>query len=87
MGRRGGTRPSAGRPPGSRGVIRAIVEKLACERPTAAMILSQIDEAGVWGELLNCDDKRIQLDSIKYLTDRRDVALDETFSTAEGLVD
>jgi predicted DNA-binding ribbon-helix-helix protein len=38
----------------------------------AAEILGTVDETGIWGELLSCDDPRIRLDCLKYLTDRRD---------------
>ena len=72
MGQRGGARPGAGRPRGGRGVIRAIVQKLAVERPTAAMILSQIDENGVWRRHLTSEDSAISLKALVYLTDRRD---------------
>jgi hypothetical protein len=61
-----------GRPPGTRGVIRAIVQKLAVERPTAAMILSQIDESGLWRRHLTSEDSAISLKALVYLTDRRD---------------
>jgi hypothetical protein len=38
----------------------------------AAEILGTVDEVGLWGQLLSCDDPRIRLDCLKYLTDRRD---------------
>ena len=56
MGQRGGKRRAAGRKKGSKAVIHAIVETLAyVEKPTAAMILAQIDETGLWKRHLNVE--------------------------------
>jgi hypothetical protein len=63
----GGKRPGAGRKPKK---ISTIVKKLP--KDTAAMILSEINENRAWLDLLQSDDLRIRLESLKYLTDRRD---------------
>lgn len=60
---RGGARPGAGRKPKPLVPLR---------KAMAGEILSTVDEVGLWGQLLSCDDPRIRLDSLRYLTDRRD---------------
>lgn len=63
MSSRGGCRPGAGRrkkPP------------VLVKKKTAESILSEVDEAALWHELLRSEDQRIVLASLKYLTDRRD---------------
>jgi hypothetical protein len=60
---RGGSRSGAGRKP------KALVP---LRKAMAEEILSSVDEIVLWGELLSCDDPRIRLDTLKYLTDRRD---------------
>jgi len=60
---RGGARPGAGRKPKAMVVLR---------RALADQILGSTDEFELWRELLSCDDYRIRLDTLKYLTDRRD---------------
>ena len=44
----------------------------ALDRVTAAEILATQDECKLWDRMLNCDDDRLALDALKYLTDRRD---------------
>jgi hypothetical protein len=65
MQQRGGNRPGAGRKPRT---INAIAKKLP--KDTAALILAEIKANQKWVELANDKDKRIQLDVLKYLTDR-----------------
>ena len=60
---RGGSRLGAGRKPKPLVLLR---------KAMAEEILSSVDEVGLWAELLSCDDPRIRLDCLKYLTDRRD---------------
>lgn len=38
----------------------------------AEEILGSVDEMALWGALLSSRDERIRLDSLKFLTDRRD---------------
>ena len=38
----------------------------------AEEILGSVDEKALWGRLLSSADDRIRLDTLKYLTDRRD---------------
>jgi hypothetical protein len=67
MAGKGGVRPGAGRKPNR---IKPIADKIT--RTSAELILSAINERGVWLELVKDDDARIRLDAMKYLTDRRD---------------
>ena len=60
---RGGARLGAGRKPKPMLVLR---------KAQAEQILGTVDEFELWRELLSCDDYRIRLDTLKYLTDRRD---------------
>lgn len=41
-------------------------------RVTAAEILATQDECKLWDRMLNCEDDRLALEALKYLTDRRD---------------
>jgi len=58
----GGVRKGAGRKP----------ESNVMKKATAGEILSEVDEVELWKQLLNSSNKRIALDALKYLTDRRD---------------
>jgi len=60
---RGGARLGAGRKPKPMLVLR---------KALAEQILGSVDEFELWRELLCCDDYRVRLDTLKYLTDRRD---------------
>jgi hypothetical protein len=56
-------KPNMGRPP------KAITQKRGMQ---AAEILAAVNEVALWKECLECDDVRVKLDALKYLTDRRD---------------
>jgi len=60
---RDGARRRAGRKPKAMVLMR---------KALAEQILGTVDEFDLWRELLTCDDLRIRLDTLKYLTDRRD---------------
>ena len=70
---RGGARLGAGRKPKPMLVLR---------KAQAVQILGTVDEFELWRELLCCEDLRIRLDTLKYLTDRRDGKAPQT--AAEG---
>lgn len=59
----GGKRPGAGRPIGALAKIK---------RDIAALALKRSDELAIWARLLASEEERIVLDTMKYLTDRRD---------------
>src|SRR6185312_434487 len=61
---RGGYRPGAGRKTNE--VTRLL------KPPTAALILSKIDEIKAWEELIKSEDDGIKLKALMSLTDRRD---------------
>lgn len=63
MGKNGGKRPGAGR---KSNAVKALAKR------TAEEILAVVDEVSVWNQLIQSEDSRIQLDTMKYLTDRRD---------------
>jgi hypothetical protein len=63
MAKRGGKRVGAGRPK------RALTQAKAI---FASNLLTKDVEEGVWRELFSSKDQGIKLESIKYLTDRRD---------------
>ena len=59
----GGKRVGAGRPAKAVRIVRKIMSE---------EILASVDERALWGRLLSSEDDRIRLDTLKYLTDRRD---------------
>lgn len=59
----GGKRRGAGRPAKPVKIVRKVL---------AEGILAAIDEKAIWVTLLKSKDERIRLDTLKYLTDRRD---------------
>lgn len=59
----GGKRTNAGRKPNPKQVVRKVL---------AEQILGSIDEQAAWQRLLNSEDERVALESLKYLTNRRD---------------
>ena len=62
---KGGKRPGAGRKPSTiKGVARIL------PKDTSALILAEIKANQRWIDLANSEDERIQLDTLKYLTDR-----------------
>lgn len=63
MAQRGGARPGSGRKPR---IVKAI------EKGVAYAILSPEFEKKKWTRLLDSEDERVVLESLKYLTDRRD---------------
>ena len=65
MAERGGKRSGAGRKPST---LSGIAKKLP--RPSAALILAEINANQIWVKLAGSTDERIQLDTLKYLTDR-----------------
>jgi hypothetical protein len=64
-----------GRPPGSRN-LTDVTDKWIAARgihpATAAEILSQLGERGLWRRLLNSEDDGVCLRALCYLTDKRD---------------
>lgn len=79
---RGGKRPGAGRPKGSidrataikraKPTLEAITGTAANEAVSAAAILQTADEMRQWLDLLNSESDSVRLETMKYLTDRRD---------------
>lgn len=75
--RRGGKRPGAGRKPGAQGpsATKMYVRQLL-DRPLpnvrAHNVLDLVNEAQLWARLLGSDDERVVMNSLMYLTDRRD---------------
>lgn len=67
----GGARRNAGRKPRAKVIAKKIL---------AEDVLKQVDEIGLWCGLLHSKDQRIQLDSLRYLTDRRDGKAPESIS-------
>jgi hypothetical protein len=59
----GGKRAGAGRKPGARALVM---------QAKADGILATVNEEKIWQRLLRSRNDRIVLDSLKYLTDRRD---------------
>lgn len=59
----GGKREGAGRPTGA-------VEK--AKQSIAVRVFKKVNEVAVWAKLLASDDEKIVLDTMRYLTDRRD---------------
>src|ERR1700681_2845361 len=59
----GGARPGAGRKPGARSLVT---------RSKGEAILETVNEEKIWQRLLRSRNDRIVLDTLKYLTDRRD---------------
>jgi hypothetical protein len=62
---KGGKRAGAGRKPST---IKGIVKKLP--KDTAVLILSEINANSKWKTLSESKDERVQLEVLKYLTDR-----------------
>jgi hypothetical protein len=62
---RGGKRPGAGRKPST---LKGIVKKLP--RESAELLLAEINANAKWIALANSKDERIQLEVLKYLSDR-----------------
>jgi len=60
---RGGKRTGAGRKPGARALVT---------RCKAEAVLATVNEEKIWQRLMRSRNDRIVLDSLKYLTDRRD---------------
>jgi hypothetical protein len=44
----------------------------ALKKATAGEILAEIDEIQAWKRHLQCEDNRVSLEALKYLTDKRD---------------
>jgi hypothetical protein len=65
MAGKGGRRPGAGRKPST---IKGIAKKLPKE--SAELLLTEINANSKWVTLANSGDERIQLETLKYLTDR-----------------
>ena len=65
MAGKGGKRPGAGRKPST---LKGIAKKLP--RESAEHLLSEINANAKWVALANSDDERIQLEVLKYLSDR-----------------
>jgi hypothetical protein len=65
MADKGGKRPGAGRKPST---IKGIAKKLP--KASAELLLAEINANSKWVTLANSDDERIQLETLKYLTDR-----------------
>lgn len=65
MAGKGGKRPGAGRKPST---IKGIAKKLPKE--SAEILLTEINANSKWVSLSNSADERIQLETLKYLTDR-----------------
>ena len=65
MASKGGKRPGAGRKPST---LKGIANRLP--RESAELLLAQINANAKWVALANSNDERIQLDVLKYLTDR-----------------
>jgi hypothetical protein len=66
--KRGGPRPNSGRKPTT---VKGVLKKLGKERKdVAALVLIEIDAVRKWKNLIESEDERIQLDTLKYLTDR-----------------
>jgi hypothetical protein len=65
MASKGGKRPGAGRKPST---LKGIAKKLP--RESAELLLSEINANAKWVALANSDDERIQLEVLKYLSDR-----------------
>lgn len=63
--RRGGKRPGAGRKPN-------YLKRLGIKAITAAEILAHFSEIDLWRGLLNHKSAAIRLQTLQYLTDRRD---------------
>ncbi len=60
---RGGKREGSGRKPKTIKIVRKVM---------AEAVLAGIDETAAWRKLLQSKDERIALESLKYLTNRRD---------------
>jgi hypothetical protein len=74
---KGGYRPGAGRKPSLATKLARAVEFIEtngtkAEQSTATRILGAINEVEQWGKLLGDKNPRIRMESLKYLTDRRD---------------
>ena len=65
MANRGGKRAGSGRKPST---IKGVTKRLPKE--TADLILTEIKANQKWIDLAKSKDERIQLDTLKYLTDR-----------------
>jgi hypothetical protein len=65
MAAKGGKRPGAGRKPST---LKGIAKKLP--RESAELLLAEINANEKWVALANSDDERIQLEVLKYLSDR-----------------
>jgi hypothetical protein len=65
MAGKGGKRPGAGR---KQSTIKGIAKKLPKE--TTELLLAEINANSKWITLANSSDERIQLETLKYLTDR-----------------
>src|SRR5262245_50458562 len=76
---RGGKRPGAGRKPN-------YLKRLGIEPSNAAKILAHFDELDLWRDLLNHKAPSIRLQTLQYLTDRRDGKARQAHHVTGGLV-
>lgn len=76
---RGGKRPGAGRKPN-------YLKRLGMEPITAAKILANFDELDLWRGLLNHKNPGIKLQTLQYLTDRRDGKARQAVNVTGALV-
>src|SRR5262250_1422071 len=76
---RGGKRPGAGRKPN-------YLKRLGIEPLNAAKILAHFDELDLWRGLLNHKSPSIRLQTLQYLTDRRDGKARQAVSVTGGLM-
>lgn len=56
------------------------------QKVVAEQILAGVDEAALWRRLITARDKKISLEALKYLTDRRDGKVAQTLlaTVSEG---
>jgi hypothetical protein len=66
--KRGGRRPNAGRKPN-------YLKRLGIKAITAAEILAHVDEPDLWKGLLHHKNPHVRLQTLQYLTDRKESKL------------
>jgi hypothetical protein len=76
---RGGKRPGAGRKPN-------YLKRLGIKAITAAEILAHFHELDLWRGLLTHKSPAIRLQTLQYLTDRRDGKLKQAVNVSGGLI-
>jgi hypothetical protein len=76
---RGGKRPGAGRKPN-------YLKRLGIKAITAAEILAHVNELEMWQGLLHHSKPQIRLQTLQYLTDRRDGKPKQAVEVAGGIV-